>query len=168
MLNDSRNSHDGRAGNGDPDDIAEFREEIDEVERSLARRIEPGRSGFVIACLAFGLIVALMLPWTGEFAGWQVLIGEDDALPQLFAVTSSLFGIALSVLTLLTRWWWLSWVCAVGSCIATVDGLLAVWSLQSSGVPGHPGAGPGAGLIMALVLVIVLASNWLRTALSRP
>lgn len=154
---------DGGNGNG----LAGLREEIDEVGRSAERRFEPGRRGFGLACLAFALIIAQLLPWAGDAAGWQVLAGQDGAVPRLFAATSVGFGIVLTVLTLLTRRWWLAWVCAVGSCIATVDGLLAIWSLQSSAASGHPGQGPGLGMILSLVLVIVLAVNWLRLAGSR-
>lgn len=151
----------------EPPEVAELRAEIDEVERAAARRIEPGRRGFVIACLVFGLIISQLLPWVGQWAGWQVLAGEGGPVPTLFAATSFGFGIVVSALTLLTRRWWLAWVCAVGSCVATVEGMLAIWSQQSSGVSGHPGEGPGIGMILALVLMIVLAVNWLRAAGSR-
>lgn len=159
LLNDPEND--------EPPEVAELRAEIDEVERAAARRIELGRRGFVIACMVFALIIAQLLPWVEDLAGWQVLAGDGGAMPQLFAATSAGFGIVVSALTLLTRRWWLAWVCAVGSCIATVDGMLAVWSQQSSGVSGLPGEGPGIGMILALVLMIILAVNWLRAAGSR-
>ncbi|MGH3517832.1 MAG: Rv2732c family membrane protein [Haloechinothrix sp.] len=151
----------------EPPEVAELREEIDEVERQAARRIELGSRGFLIACLVFGLIVSLLLPWVGDYAGWQVLAGEGGPVPRLFAVTASGFGILGSALTVVTRRWWLAWVCAVGSCIATVDGLLAIWSQQSSGVSGVPGEGPGIGMVIALIVMIMLAGSWLRTAWSR-
>lgn len=159
MLNDS--------GDNEPPEVAELRQEIDEVEREAARRVELGRRGFVIACLVLVLATALLLPWVGDFAGWQVIAGEGGAVPRLFAVTSTGFGIFGSALTLATRRWWLAWVCALGSCIATVDGMLAIWSQQSSGVSGQPGAGPGIGMIIGLVAMIILAANWLRIAWSR-
>lgn len=153
---------------GEPNDVAGLREEIDEVEREVARRIDPGARGFVLAVLAFVLIVAQLLPWVQDSAGWQVLLyGDDGALPRLFAATSVGFGVGASALALITRRWWLAWVCAVGACIASVDGLLAVWSLQSSPAPDTPGVGPGIGLILALLATIVLAVNWLRVAFSR-
>jgi len=150
-------------------EVAELRAEIDEVERAVARRIEPGSRGFVIAVLVFAMIIALLLPWVGDSAGWQVLLrGDKSAIPRLFAATSTGFGVVASALTLIARRWWLAWVCAVGCCIASVDGLLAIWSQQSSGASGVPGSGPGIGMIIALLLVIMLAANWLRTAWSRP
>lgn len=151
----------------EPPEVAELREEIDEVERAAARRIDPGTRGFLIALLVFVLIIALLLPWVGEHAGWQVLLGDGGPVPRLFAATSTGFGIGASALTLITKRWWLAWVCAVGSCIASVDGLLAVWSQQSSTVSGDPGAGPGVGMVIALIAMITLAVNWLRTAGSR-
>lgn len=158
---------DGEKKKDDPE-LAELREEIDAVERRAARRIDPGTRGFLIALLVFALIVAQLLPWVGEFAGWQVLLGEGGGpVPRLFAATSAGIGIGASALTLITRRWWLAWVCAVGSCIASVDGLLAIWSQQSSSVSGDPGAGPGAGMVIAMIVMIALAVNWLRTAGSR-
>lgn len=164
VLNDPDNGEQDSERN----DVAGLREEIDEVERSAARMIEPGTRGFVIAVLVFLLMITQLLPWVGESAGWQVLVyGEDGAIPRLFAATSAGFGIGASALALITRRWWLAWVCALGSCVASVDGVLAIWSQQSSSAPGQPGAGPGLGMILALVVVIVLAANWLRTAWSR-
>ncbi|MPY78810.1 MAG: hypothetical protein GEV04_09960 [Actinophytocola sp.] len=145
-----------------------MREEIDEVERAVARRIEPGRRGFTIAVLVFAVIVVQLLPWVGGDAGWQVLLHGEVGIPKLFAATAAGFGVVLSALTLVTRRWWLAWVSAVGCSIASVDGLLAIWSQQSSGASGHAGAGPGIGMTLALVLMILLAANWLRTAWSRP
>jgi hypothetical protein len=147
---------------------AELREEIDQVERVMARRIDPGRRGFAIALLAFVLIVAILLPWVGDSTGWQVLVhGEDGAIPRLFAATAVGFGIGATTLALLTRRWWLSWVCALGSCIMVIDGVLAVWSQQSSAAPGVAGDGPGIGMVVALVVAVLLAVNWLRIAWSR-
>lgn len=149
-------------------EVAELAEEIDEVERDAARRIDPGPRGFFIAVLVFALIIAQLLPWVGDSAGWRVLIdGEDGAIPRLFAATSSGFGIGASALTLISRRWWLSWVCAVGCCVAAVDGLLAIWSQQSSAASGETGAGPGLGMVIALVVMILLAASWLRIAWSR-
>lgn len=166
MLNEASGSPE--SPEGEPNDVAGLREEIDEVEREAARRIEPGSRGFVIAVLAFVLIIAQLLPWVQDSAGWQVLVyGEDGALPRLFAATSAGFGVGASALALTTRRWWLSWVCAVGACVASLDGVLAVWSLQSSAAPDSPGVGPGFGLVLALLTVMVLAVNWLRVAFSR-
>jgi len=80
----------------------------------------------------------------------------------LFAVTSIAFGILASMLALMTRRWWLTWVCALGGWLATVTGILAIWSRQSSG-----GAGPGIGLVISVIATVVIAALWFRTAWSR-
>lgn len=142
-------------------------ETVDEIGRKVARTVELGRRGFVISVLVFVLLIGQILPWVGEKAGWQVLLGEGGAIPQLFAATSTVIGILASALTLATRRWWLTWVCAIGGWFSSVDGLLAVWSQQSAGANNATGGGPGIGLVVALVAIILLAANWMRTAFSR-
>jgi hypothetical protein len=156
--------------NGSTDDrrqMDELAADVDAVVTRAARTVELGRRGFVIAVAIFALIVALLLPWVGDAAGWQVLAGEGGAIPWLFAATSTLFGVVASALTLATQRWWLAWVCAVGGWFASVDGLLAIWSQQSSPATGVVGEGPGAGMILAVVATVILAANWMRTAWSR-
>lgn len=142
-------------------------EDVDEIGRKAARTVELGRRGFVIAVLVFVLLIGELLPWVGSKAGWQVLVGQASAIPQLFAATSTVIGILCSILALGTRRWWLTWVCAIGGWFASVDGLLAVWSQQSAGANNTSSGGPGIGLVIALVAIILLAGNWMRTAFSR-
>jgi hypothetical protein len=151
-------------GNGE---LAELAAEIDEVGERASRTVELGRRGFTIAVFTFVLLICLILPWVGEHAGWQVLAGEGGGIPQLFAVTSTAVGILASALALVTRRWWLTWVCAAGGWFASVDGLLAIWSQQSSHASGAAGGGPGFGLIIAWIAMICLAVQWMRTAFSR-
>jgi hypothetical protein len=68
------------------------------------------------------------------------------------------------MLALMTRRWALSWVALAGSAIASVAGLLAVWSRQTAPA-GHPG--PGLGLIVAWITVILLTFHWARLVWSR-
>ncbi|MBE1497228.1 biotin transporter BioY [Amycolatopsis lexingtonensis] len=151
-------------GNGD---LAELAAEIDEAGEHASRTVELGRRGFTIAVFSFVLLVCLLLPWVGEHAGWQVLAGEGGGIPQLFAATSTGVGILASAVALVTRRWWLAWVCAAGGWFASVDGLLAIWSQQSSHASGAAGGGPGIGLIIAWLAMICLAVQWMRTAFSR-
>ena len=151
-------------GNGD---LAELAAEIDEAGEHASRTVELGRRGFTIAVFSFVLLVCLILPWVGDHAGWQVLAGQGGGIPQLFAATSSGVGILASALALVTRRWWLAWVCAAGGWFASVDGLLAIWSQQSSHASGAAGGGPGIGLIIAWLAMICLAVQWMRTAFSR-
>lgn len=160
-VNDAANE--GRSDS----EFEELAADVDQVVDKAARTVDLGRRGFVLATAVFVLIIGHLLPWMGEHTGWQVLVGRGEAIPQLFAVTSAAFGVVASALALATRRWWLSWVCAVGGWFASVDGVLAVWSQQSSPASGTPGDGPGIGLIIALIAMIVLAAQWFRTAWSR-
>lgn len=151
--------------------MAQLRDEIDEVERCTVRTVELGTRGFVIAVAVFVLLLGHILPWMGGANGLDVLLGQHDAtgrasmVPRLFAVTSAGFGVLASVLALTTRRWWLAWACALGGWFASVDGILAIWSRQSSA--GQGASGPGIGLIIAELAMVVIAVQWLRTAWSR-
>src|SRR5215217_7109396 len=85
--------------------------EVDQVVVRAERTVELGRRGFVIAVAVFVLIIGLLLPWVGEHTGWQVLLGQGGAVPQLFALTSTGIGIVVSMIALATRLWWIVWVC---------------------------------------------------------
>jgi hypothetical protein len=74
------------------------------------------------------------------------------------------FGVGFSMLALMTRRWALAWVALAGSAIASAAGLLAVWSRQTVAA-GHPG--PGIGLIVAWITVILLTFHWARVVWSR-
>ncbi|MER7116898.1 hypothetical protein ABT332_20660 [Saccharomonospora azurea] len=140
---------------------------LEETLGRAARTVEFGRHGFTIAVFVFLLLIGFVLPWVDGRPGWQALIGEAGAIPQLFAATAAGFGVFGSALALTTRRWWLAWVCAIGGWFASVDGILAVWSQQSSGISGVSGAGPGIGLVIAAGAMIVLAFQWMRVAWSR-
>jgi hypothetical protein len=139
-----------------------LREEIEKVGR---RTVELGGRAVVIAVAVFVLLVGLALPWMNGASGIEVLIGEETGkasmVPRLFAATAVLFGVLASALTLTTRRWVFAWVGAAGGWFASVDGVLAIWSRQSSGTA------PGIGLIIAVVAMVVLAFQWFRTAASR-
>ncbi|WP_007024175.1 Rv2732c family membrane protein [Saccharomonospora iraqiensis] len=132
------------------------------------KTVEFGRRGFGVAVTVFVLLIGLVLPWVDGFAGWQVLLGRADAIPQLFAATATGFGVLASAVALATRRWWLTWVCAVGGWFASVDGILAIWSQQSATAPDVAGGGPGIGLVLSTVAMVVLAAQWMRLAWSRP
>ena len=166
-------SEDGNQPNhpGDEEDarLNRLAADVDQVVRKASRTVEFGMRGFAIALTVFALLVAELLPWVDGYAGWQILLGEAGTLtiPRLFAVTSIGIGVVASALALLTRRWWLTWVCAIGGWFAAVDGVLAVWSQQSAGIREGTGGGPGIGLIIALIVMILLAAQWMRMAWSR-
>ncbi|WP_018686232.1 hypothetical protein [Actinokineospora enzanensis] len=151
-------------------DMSALREEIDAVERR-AMPMELGGRAIALAILVFVLLVGYLLPWMGSAAGWQVLLATGDAtgkagaVPRLFAATSLAFGIGASALALTLRRWTLTWIAALGGWFAAVDGLLAIWTRQSTA--GMTSPGPGIGLAISEAAVIILAALWLRTAWSR-
>ena len=151
------------------EELAALQAEIDKVERDVLTHVQPGLWAMVIAVAAFLVLLAQVLPWIGADTGWQVLLGQVDdrqrigALPRLFAGTSLLFGVLATSVTLATRRWGLAWVCAIGCAFSIVNGLWAVWSRQTSGF-----AGPGIGMVLALLAVVVLAVQWVRLAFARP
>lgn len=152
-------------------DLDALRTEIEAAERRVAGEIEPGPRALVVAILVFVLLGSFILPHTGDVRGWDVLFSSHGAgaaavaLPsRVFAWLALVFGVGFSMLALMTRRWGLAWVALTGSAIAAAAGLLAVWSRQTVAV-GHPG--PGAGLIVAWITVILLTFHWARVVWSR-
>lgn len=148
-----------------------FRDDIEAAERRIAREIDPGARALVVAILVFVLIGSFILPHTGNVRGWDVLFATHDsgaaavALPsRVFAWLALVFGVGFSMLALLTRRWALAWVALAGSAVASAAGLLAVWSRQTV-ASGHPG--PGLGLIVAWITIILLTFHWARVVWSR-
>lgn len=137
----------------------------DEVGTRAARTVELGGRAVVIAVAVFVLILGLVLPWMNGASGLEVLIGAESGkasmVPRMFAATAVLFGVLTSAATLITRRWVLAWAGAAGGWFASVDGLLAIWSRQSSD------SAPGIGMIIAVAAMVAIAVQWFRTAASR-
>jgi hypothetical protein len=152
-------------------DIDALRAEIEAAERRVAREIDPGIRGFVVAILVFVLLGSFVLPHTGSVRGWDVLFSSHGAgaaalaLPsRVFTWLALVFGVGFSMLALTTRRWSLAWIALAGSAIASVTGLLAIWTRQTVAA-GHPG--PGVGLFVAWIAVILLTFHWARVVWSR-
>jgi hypothetical protein len=148
-----------------------FRSDLEDAERRIAREIEPGARALVVSILVFVLLASFVLPHTGEVRGWDVLFATHHAgaaavaLPsRIFVWLALVFGVGFSMLALLTRRWALAWVALAGSALATAVGLLAVWSRQTVAA-GHPG--PGVGLILGWITLMVLSFHWARVVWSR-
>jgi hypothetical protein len=157
------------AGNGGEFD--EFKGDIEAVERRVAREIDPGVRALVISIGVFVLLLSFVLPHTGHAKGWDVLVNsavavrEGVSLPsRVFTWLSLVFAVGFSMLALLTRRWALAWIALAGSLVASLSGLLAVWSRQTAVAP-HPG--PGIGLIVAWLAVILVTYNWARAVWAR-
>ena len=149
----------------------DFRADIEAAERRIAREIEPGARALVVAILVFVLLASFILPHTGGVRGWDVLFSTHGsgaaavALPsRVFGWLALVFGVGFSMLALLTRRWALAWVALAGCAVASAAGLLAVWSRQTVAA-GHPG--PGVGLIVAWITIILLTFHWARVVWSR-
>ena len=149
----------------------QFKGDIEDVERRMAREIDPGARAVVVAGLVFVLLLTFLLPHTGGAKGLDALIGGDAAVREGIALPSRVFawlvlvfGIGFSMLALLTRRWGLAWVAAAGSAVACPVGMLAIWSRQTAAEP-YPG--PGWGLVVAWLAVILLTFHWIRVVWSR-
>ena len=154
-----------------PRDLDAFHGELDDVEQRIAREIDPGARAMVVAILVFALLVSFVLPHTGSTRGLDVLVGTEAAADSAIALPSRVFtwivlvfGVGFSILALVTRRWALAWIALAGSTVASFLGLLAVWSRQTA-TEGYPG--PGIGLIVAWVAVIVLTYHWARIVATR-
>ncbi|WP_082279402.1 hypothetical protein [Mycobacterium colombiense] len=157
--------------NNDDVQLGALRSEIEAAERRVARGIDPGPRAFFVSILVFVLLASFILPHTGDVRGWDVLFGSHGAgaaavgLPsRVFAWLALVFGVGFSMLALVTRRWALAWVALAGTAIAGAAGMLAIWSRQTVAA-GHPG--PGWGLIIAWLTVLVLIYHWARVVWSR-
>ncbi|PWQ89226.1 hypothetical protein DKX15_15145, partial [Enterococcus faecium] len=83
---------------------------------------------------------------------------------RVFTILSVVFGIGFSMLALLTRRWALAWISLAGCTVAAFLGILALWTRQTAPEP-YPG--PGSGLIVAWLTVIVLSYYWARVVAAR-
>src|SRR6185312_3407651 len=151
--------------------LGALRAEIEAAERRVARGIDPGPRAFFVSILVFALLGSFILPHTGDVRGWDVLFESHGAgaaavaLPsRMFAWLALVFGVGFSMLALVTRRWALAWVALAGTAIAGAAGMLAIWSRQTVSA-GHPG--PGWGLIVAWLTVLVLIYHWARVVWSR-
>lgn len=148
----------------------QFKGDLDAVERKMAREFDPGSRAVVVAILVFVVLLSFVLPHTGSSKGFDVLVGDATAvadgisLPsRVFTWMALVFAVGFSTLALLTRRWALAWVALAGTAVASATGMLAVWSRQTA--VHHPG--PGIGLIIAWIAVIVLTFHWARVVWSR-
>ncbi|WP_370654884.1 hypothetical protein [Prescottella sp. R16] len=156
-----------------PDPIEEYQKDFEAAEKKIAGEIDPGMRAVVVAVCVLVLLLSFALPHAGAANGWDVLIFSPDAVDEYIKLPSRLFvwfalvfgGIA-SILALVTRRWVLSWIALAGTAVSVVFGMLAIWSRQTMPV-GQTGAGPGIGLILGWLAVIVLTFHWLKVVWTR-
>lgn len=153
------------------DDFESYKGDIEDVERRVAGEFDAGIRALVVAVLVFIVLLSFLLPHTGGARGFDVLAfteaadREGVALPsRVFAVLAIVFSVGFSILALLTRRWAVAWVALAGSAVACVIGMLAVWSRQTAAEP-YPG--PGIGLVIGWLAVILLTFHWARVVWTR-
>ncbi|MEV6768425.1 hypothetical protein AB0N05_07305 [Nocardia sp. NPDC051030] len=155
-------------------DFDQFRDDLEAVERKIAGEIDPGVRAMVVAVSVFALLFSLVLPHAGKARGFDVILYDVAAQTEHIGLPSRVFewfvvvfGIGFSLLALITRRWVLAWIAVAGSAIASVFGVLSIWHRNTPGLGNYQGAGPGIGLILATVAVMVLTFHWIRVVWSR-
>ncbi|MEU8898025.1 hypothetical protein [Nocardia sp. NPDC048505] len=155
-------------------DFEQFRGELDAVERRIAGEIDPGVRAMVVAGAVFVLLISLVLPHAGAARGFDVLLGTDVTrlehigLPsRIFVWFTVVFGVGFSLLALMTRRWVLAWIAVAGSAIGCAFGVFSIWHRQTPGVGNISGSGPGIGLIVGTLAIMVLTFHWIRVVWSR-
>lgn len=150
-----------------PEELHALDNELRSAEKAFQRRTDPGATALLISVAMMLLLVGMLLPWVGYAPGWYMLAGieQHGPLVRLFTFTGLGFGLVCSALALATRLWALAWLCAVGGGIASINGLWALWTRQVAVPLGEPG--PGIGMVLAVVAIVLLAANWARIALRR-
>jgi hypothetical protein len=152
----------------------QFRGDLEAVERKIAGEIDPGTRAMVVAIAVFVLLLSLILPHAGAARGLDVLAFDNHAQDEHIGLPSRvfewfvvIFGIGFSSLALVTRRWALAWVAVAGSAVGSVFGVLSIWHRQTPGLGNYHGAGPGIGLILATIAIVVLTFHWIRVVWSR-
>jgi hypothetical protein len=144
---------------------------LEAAERRVAGEIDPGARAVVVAILVLVLVVTFILPHAGGARGVDILMGDDTAITagvalphRIFCWLSLVFGVGFSMLALLTRRWAVAWIALAGSAVGSAAGMLAVWSRQTAAA-GHPG--PGIGLVLGWITMILLTFHWARVVWTR-
>ncbi|NGP06235.1 hypothetical protein G6038_12230 [Rhodococcus sp. 14C212] len=161
------------AGDDGRDPMDEVRADLEAAERKIAGEIDPGARALVVAVAVLVLLGSFSLPHAGAANGWEVLSFAPDATAESIALPSRIFvwlalvfGGIFSILALVTRRWVLAWLALAGSAVSIVFGMLSIWSRQTLPV-GDPGAGPGIGLILGWITVMVLTFHWAKVVWTR-
>lgn len=128
-------------------------------------------------------------------SGDSTAVAESISIAsRVFAWMALVFGVVGSMLALVTRRWAVAWGAVAGTSVSCILGMLAIWSrltpnrntssagpaVGSAGAPagGQPGStgtavhsvdvsGPGIGLILAVVILVLLTFYWIRVVWAR-
>nr|WP_254699165.1 hypothetical protein [Rhodococcus sp. SGAir0479] len=165
---------DGRRSDGPtPDPMDEYQKDFEAAEKKIAGEIDPGIRAVVVAVGVLVLLLSFTLPHTGSANGWDTLVYAQSAVDEhvklpsrIFVWLALVFGGIFSILALVTRRWFVAWIALAGTAVSVVFGMLAIWSRQTLPV-GEDGAGPGFGLVLGWITVIVLTFHWIKVVWSR-
>lgn len=160
---------------GDREALRAYEKDLRKAERTVAGEIDPGARAMVVAVCVLVAMVSLLLPHAGDASGLDVLSMSHAAHEQRISLPSQvfvwllvIFGIFFSMIALLTRRWVLAWFALCGCAVASVVGVLAIWTRNTVGVGGiEPPSGPGAGLLLGWAVAIVLTFHWSRVVWAR-
>ncbi|MCF8602818.1 hypothetical protein L5I01_05530 [Gordonia sp. HY442] len=157
--------------------FGEFEDDLRKAERKIAGEIDPGARAVVVAVGVLVALVSVVLPHAGAANGLDVLTMSSDshaehiALPsKIFVYLLLIFGVGFSMLALVTRRWVIAWIALCGSAVASVAGVLALWTRNTVGVDSldmTTPSGGGIGLILGWVTMIVLTFHWARVVWAR-
>ncbi|EFV14492.1 hypothetical protein [Segniliparus rugosus] len=161
-----------------PDALEELRSELRASERRILAEIQPSVRLFVVAVSVFLLVADLLVvPFVGAngahalgrelVAGtWPQQIGQVSKIARIFTFFV-VADLVVSALALVLRRWGAAFLAAAVSCVASAFGVLALWHSQTSQASHGPHAGAQAGLLLAVLLVVAIAFNWVRLAAPR-
>ncbi|WP_051198234.1 hypothetical protein [Gordonia shandongensis] len=156
--------------------FGEYEKELRKAEKKVAGEIDPGARAVVVAVGILVAMLSIVLTHAGSATGLDVLTYSDTAVDEriklpsrIFVYLLVIFGIGFSGLALITRRWVIAWIALAGCAVASVAGMLAVWTRNTAGVGDglvRP-SGPSVGLILGWVVVIFLTFHWARTVWDR-
>ena len=123
-----------------------------------------GGIAFAVTLAMLVLMVTMVLPWTGNALGWEILAGSRTfgVLPRLFTFTSLGFGLVHRVAG--------AGHALVGAGVAHGRGVRhlrrqrAVGDLVAADRRAHRRHRPGIGMVLAAVTMVVLTACWARIA----
>ncbi|RJQ78624.1 hypothetical protein D5S17_12485 [Pseudonocardiaceae bacterium YIM PH 21723] len=148
-----------------------MRAQIEQVGQDVKRQIDPGHRAMIIAVAVMALLASQILPWAVGHTGFDLLTKPMPAAEKISIIVKIFDGMALvigvlaSALAIITRRWALAWVCAFGGALTLVFGVLSIWTRQTVLNAPH---GVQAGLIVAVLSVLVLVVQWFKIVTARP
>lgn len=138
------------------------------LEKQRAGTVDLGARRWVLAALVALYVLALLLPFAGDAAGWRMLtFTEPETVDvaigeRVFAVLSFVCLPVFTLLLVIMRRTSLALFAWMAGCVSLVAALLGLWLRQT----GSTGDSTGAGMYLAIACVLVavpfLTAAWTR------